>query len=1022
MRFPSDQPAPSGGANISKDFREEDKRSAYLKGKGEIIHMAKINDNTLDLLRSRYFYKDPNTGEVLEKTPEELFRRVAKAVASNEEADKELWEDKFYKLMDEQRFMPNTPTLVGAGYEGKSLAACSVIGRVPDSLEGIYEKAYLGAKLTKMGYGIGLDLSDIRPKGAIIKSSGGASAGVTNWMRLFNTVADTTRQGDKSRRAAVMMGLRFNHPDIFDFITSKSKDGDLSSMNISVVITDEEMQAVKEDKEINLTWGGKVFETVKAREIFNALVDNMHSMAEPGILFYDTINKDNVFKLEDKMPEDHPHAMVISNPCQPLTALVLTDEGYKTFGELLEVDTFKVAIDGEYYDATKPFYTGDKEVYRVTLSTGQEIDMTANHRITAIVDGKRQDIELSNLSVGDSVLTQVNQVFDREIDYHSNVLKDGLTLFEIGDFIAGSLTTFDTDSVYSENNMIKASKQIKLGLLSGLFKTSTSFSSDNAKLLRDIQLILSEFGTASEISGNKLSITEEGAGEIISTITSIEPIGVMPVYDITVSQKHHYVTSNLVVHNCGEAPLEAGEVCQLGSISLPAHFNKGLNSIDYDKLETTVINAVRFLDNVIDVNSYPNEFFESKAKGNRKIGLGTAGLADYFVLKGIQYDSYEALDEIDEVYKFIFNTASTASLKLAQEKGNFLNYKDSTFARDDIPMRNANILSQAPTGSIANILNVSYGIEPYFAVVYKRRIVEGEFIEASPMFQKDLNNLVRDPLERSKILDACYKAGTTQIPEVPEGLRRIYRCANDISTEWHIKVQAQLQKYFDAAISKSINAPEDDSKDGLFDLLIRTWETGIKGCTYYRNNSRQNQTIQIGTKEEEVSEGVKLNTVTPIHRSDFDKTIGTTVRKNTACGQLYVTINKDDEGNIVETFVNTSKNGTCQSNIAGLNRMTSLALRGGVKVEEVVDQLRGIRCSACTVAKSKKCDIQGLSCPDIIANCIEQEYSFSRPTEKKEKPAPVEKEEDKNLCPNCGAEFERLEGCFICTCGYSKCS
>jgi len=280
--------------------------------------MAKFNERTLKLLEERYYFKDIETGKTIEKTPEEMFRRVAKHIAKAEKTQKlqKIWEEKFYSLMNNQYFMPNTPTLIGSGYENKCLSACSVLPKVPDTLEGIYKHMWQNAKLTKSGCGVGQDLSDIRPKGEIIKSSGGKSAGVVNWMHLINSVAETTIQGDKARRAANMISLRFNHPDIFDFIHSKETDGTLSAMNISVVINDEEINKVINDGSIDLVWNGKIYNTVKAREIFNQIIDGMWENGEPGALLLNALNRNNPFNLQDgKFDENNSHYMVTTNPC-----------------------------------------------------------------------------------------------------------------------------------------------------------------------------------------------------------------------------------------------------------------------------------------------------------------------------------------------------------------------------------------------------------------------------------------------------------------------------------------------------------------------------------------------------------------------------------------------------------------------------------------------------------------------------------------------------------------------------------
>ena len=281
--------------------------------------MAIINKNTEKILNERYYYRDPLTGDILENKPEQMFRRVANWVSRAEKTEelKKEYEEIFYDLMDDQLFMPNTPTLIGAGYTNKCLAACSVLGKIPDSLLGIYEFMTKNALLTKSGCGVGQDLSAIRPKGEIIKSSGGISAGVVNWMQLINTVAVTTIQGDKARRAANMVSLRFNHPDIFDFINSKKTDKTLSTMNISITIKNSEMEAALNGKDIDLIWNGKKYrDSVNAKTILDNIIVNMYNNGEPGIIFIDSINKDNPFNLQDnEFNEDNLHYMDTTNPC-----------------------------------------------------------------------------------------------------------------------------------------------------------------------------------------------------------------------------------------------------------------------------------------------------------------------------------------------------------------------------------------------------------------------------------------------------------------------------------------------------------------------------------------------------------------------------------------------------------------------------------------------------------------------------------------------------------------------------------
>ena len=277
--------------------------------------MGSYADSTIEILKSRYYLRD-NKGELIENAPEQMFRRVAHNIAQAEITAelRSYWEEKFFNAMNNQLFMPNTPSLMNAG-TGKCLSACSVLGRIPDTLEGIYEYISKSAKLTKFGLGIGFDLSAIRPKNSIIQSSGGKSAGVVNWMTLIQAMATTTIQGDKARRAANMVGLRFNHPDIFDFINCKYKNNDFSAINISVVITDNEMKKALNREEITLEWNGIEYDTVNAGDIYDQIIHNAHGDGDPGFLFLDRINLDNPFNLQDgNFDINNEHYITITNP------------------------------------------------------------------------------------------------------------------------------------------------------------------------------------------------------------------------------------------------------------------------------------------------------------------------------------------------------------------------------------------------------------------------------------------------------------------------------------------------------------------------------------------------------------------------------------------------------------------------------------------------------------------------------------------------------------------------------------
>lgn len=516
--------------------------------------------------------------------------------------------------------------------------------------------------------------------------------------------------------------------------------------------------------------------------------------------------------------------------------------------------------------------------------------------------------------------------------------------------------------------------------------------------------------------------------------------------------------------NCGkggEQCLEDFEFCNLGSINLDKMYDEKAKDVNWNLLKQTIHTAIRFLDNIIDVNEYVLPQFKEKVLGNRKIGLGITGFAHLLIKLGIRYDSEKCLNFIDDLFGFIKATEEEYNRKLALEKGNFPTWHESIFSKMNIQRRNATISTQAPTGSISTILNTeSYGIEPIFSVGYIRRIVGGEIFEVNQLFKKMLHEEVNDEDKEKEILRQCIEKGTTNLDCVPKKLRELFRCANDISPEWHIKVMAQLQKYYDNAISKTINLPESATKDDVKKAYILAFKLGCKGCTIYRNNSRNNQTIQIGTKLDKNNNKVELKRGFIIESSD--DMIGRKRKLMTGCGSLHLQAWYDPiTGELMEVFLSKGSNGGCNSYMTGLSRMISLTLRSGTPFEAVIDQLKSVTsCPSYVSRTATKHDTSpGSCCPVAIANAlldmqkeINEELGIEENKNKPEKKIneiksatnesksnyKFTKEEkeylDKNgeiafalkynKCPICGNKIEHIDGCIsdVTGCGWTKCS
>ncbi len=463
---------------------------------------------------------------------------------------------------------------------------------------------------------------------------------------------------------------------------------------------------------------------------------------------------------------------------------------------------------------------------------------------------------------------------------------------------------------------------------------------------------------------------------------------------------------------CGEQPLLPYESCNLGSLNLAKMLrsSNGATEIDYPKLAKAVQTAVRFLDNVIDVNKFPLPQIEEMTKKTRKIGLGVMGFADMLIQLGIPYDSEEALQFAAEVMHFINEKAYQASIDLAKERGVFPAFAGSIHdTPDGQKPRNASCTTIAPTGTLSLIAGCSSGIEPLFALSYTRNILDGaQLVEVNPYFEAVAKS---EGFYSEEIMrELASGVRLHDVDEAPDRIKRLFVTAHEINPEWHVKMQAAFQKSTHNAVSKTVNFPQKATREDIAEVYMLAYQEGLKGITIYRDRSRDTQVLVTG-KKEEIAEGAKL-----APRKRAKTTAGVTERVTTGCGYLYVTVNSDERG-ICEVFSSLGKAGGCASaQLEATCRLISLALRSEIDVASVVRQLRGIRCPSIAWEEGKSV----LSCADAIASVLEKHI-----TGEDNKPKFEDYGLAKNLagqCPDCGNLLAYQEGCFVCpSCGYTKC-
>lgn len=793
-----------------------------------------------------------------------------------------------------------------------------------------------------------------------------------------------------TRRGANMGILRVDHPDIMEFIQCKKLDKDITNFNISIAITDEFMEALKAGDSFDLIDPHNKEKTgsLKAREVFDLIVEMAWNNGEPGLVFIDRMNEDN--------PTPDIGAIESTNPCgeQPLLP----------FESCFAPDTL-IMTDKSWESVERAY---------ARQSRGEQVFVYTDGIVTGEVGLKLRDATIVPIGEKDIVVLELNN------GQSLKVTPDHKILTNKGWKPAGRL---------DEKNFVCL------------------------------------------------------PGSQTCQVKSVTPAGRAFVYDVSEPVTNSLIAEGMIVHNCN-----------LGSINLAKFVKRSgdIAEIDYEGLRETVHGAVRFLDDVIDVNSYPLPEIREMTAANRKIGLGVMGFSDLLIELGIPYNSDDAVLMADQVMSFIDSQSKAASRELAKERGAFDNWKESKY-KDGEKIRNATTTTIAPTGTISIIAGASSGIEPIFALAYERHVMDDQrLVEVHPIFERVIKER---GLYNEELMKQVIQRGSIQgIPGLPGDIKNVFVTSHDISPQWHIKIQAAFQKYTDNAVSKTVNFPAEATREDVEKVYMMAYETGCKGVTIYRDGSREQQVLNKGTEEKKPPEekvpepllGGEAEKIKPRARTSI--TYGNTEKVKIGCGNLYITVNSDDTG-ICEVFTNLGRAGGCPSQSEATSRLISMALRSGIDVKSIIEQLKGIRCHSTLRQMAHNKEIKVLSCPDAIGKALQRSISANgnhgdntkaNPGETSDKKGPgnpggdaggngngisdvikktyLNEEEDipyscggcsgcgdddkgtgamtredcgehgtkpkggAATCPECHSKLEHEGGCVICrTCGYSKC-
>ena len=489
------------------------------------------------------------------------------------------------------------------------------------------------------------------------------------------------------------------------------------------------------------------------------------------------------------------------------------------------------------------------------------------------------------------------------------------------------------------------------------------------------------------------------------------------------------------VNPCAEEPLPAGGSCLLSSINL-AEFVDEAGNFDFDDLGEAVFTAVVALNRVLDegLPKHPLQEQQDSVRDWRQIGLGIMGLADMLIKMGITYGSDESIDICKDVAYTIFNSAVYASANMAAMNGHpFPKYDYDSLCKSDMyqecvsdankeyvkehGMYNSQLLTIAPTGTLSTMLGISGGIEPIFANYYTRKT---ESLHGEDVYYKVYTPIVK------RYMDSHGLTSDEQLP-------KFFVTARDISYENRLAMQSTWQQYVDASISSTVNLPEDATVEDVEKLYMTAWRYGLKGVTVFRENCRRGG-ILTTEKKEEPKEMAQVNDIPRGYIIPAgDNLIGKKRKLTTGCGSLHCTAFFDPEtGDLMETYLSRGSTGGCANSYTGLSRMISLAARGGVPLDAIVDQLNSCgNCPSYAVRRATKKDTSpGACCPIAVGKALvemhdemmQEKYLQVKLPEVVEEYMKSDAGRTAPICPECGEKLIHEGGCDICkNCGWSKC-
>lgn len=788
------------------------------------------------------------------KNREETFEEFLDRISANNSSIK--------TLIKEKKFIFGGRILSSRGIVDRRVtySNCYVIAPPEDNIESIFDCCKKLARTYSYGGGCGIDISKLRPNGALVHNAAKSTCGPVGFMDLFSQTTNTI--GQAGRRGALMISLDVRHPDVEEFIDCKTNLNRVQYANISVRVSDDFMKAVDKDEDYILHWpcdmtiskkeadaldyntltfvettSGPVYlKKIKAKDLFNKLARNNWDYAEPGMLFWDRIENYNI------VSNDSDFKYVGTNPCLTGDSLIQTTEGEIPIQQLVGTTPYVYCMDNEgnltIRKAIKVWKTRENANLVEVITGKGKLRCTPDHRIYTT---NRGWVEAKDLQHGDKIKGLNRQTTGHK---YCSVGLSSTKYEKEHRFLARHFFNIDGMDVHHINDN---------GFDNRLSNLEVITHEEHSRLSNTGRII--ECNRDKE-TGRYLSKEEhktrdcKNLGKQVGNNWFVYEVRELDytedVYDMTVEDTHNFIANGFVVHNCAEEPLPAGGSCLLGSLNLSEFVLWPFTDkaqIDWDSLEEATRLAIRALNLVLieGVTLHPLEEQQNSVSQWRQIGLGTMGLADCLIKLGIRYGSKESIEAIDKIYRMIAIDSVMESLDMAKEYGCYpackkkLLIKSSFIESLDLPINvlkdiekyglyNSQLLTCAPTGSIGTMFGCSTGIEPQFALRYTRKTqsLEGK----DTYFQVN-----------AQIVEDYIKA--TNSEDLPD----YFVSSADINPIDRVNVQSTLQKYIDASISSTINLPKEATIEQVADIYMEAWKKGLKGVTIYRSGGKRDAVL-----------------------------------------------------------------------------------------------------------------------------------------------------------------------------------